>query len=47
MIEGVDLSQHINTSYKHLVTTLCLGKETLEFKEISEALMDHYHQKQN
>ena len=32
-------------SYKHLVTTLCWGKENLEFKEISRALMDHYHQK--
>ena len=33
--------------YEHLVTTLCWGKETLEFKEISRALMDHYHRKQN
>ena len=32
-------------SYKHLVTNLCWGKETLEFKEILGALMDHYHLK--
>ena len=75
MVDGADLTQHINTfnlvssdmiridiklddedkammlltllpaSYKHLVATLCRGKENLEFKEISRALMDHYHQK--
>ena len=34
-------------SFEHLVITLCWGKKTLEFKEISKALIDHYHQKQN
>ena len=34
-------------SYEHLVTTLCWGKETLEFKEILGALMGHYYRKQN
>ena len=35
----------IPASYKHLVTILCWGKETLEFKEISRVLKDHYHRK--
>ena len=35
----------IPTSYEHLVTILCWGKETLEFKEISGVLKDHYHRK--
>ena len=34
-------------SYEHLVTTLLWGKETLEFEEISGALLDYYQQKQN
>ena len=33
--------------YEHLVTTLIWGKETLEFKEILGALLDHYQRKQN
>lgn len=33
----------IPSSYEHLVTILCWGKETLEFKEISGVLKDHYH----
>ena len=77
MVDGADLTQHINTfnlvssdmiriniklddedkvmtlltslpaSYKHLVCNLMLGKETLEFKEVLGASMDHYHWKQN
>uniref|UniRef100_A0A2N9GJC7 Integrase catalytic domain-containing protein n=1 Tax=Fagus sylvatica TaxID=28930 RepID=A0A2N9GJC7_FAGSY len=32
-------------SYKHLVTTLLYGKETLELEEVSGALLDHYQRK--
>jgi hypothetical protein len=33
-------------SYEHLVTTLLYGKKTLEVEEVSNALLDHYQQKQ-
>jgi hypothetical protein len=36
----------LSTSYEHLVTTLLYGKETLEVEEVSNALLDHYQQKQ-
>ena len=41
------LLSSLPASYEHLVTTLLWGKETLEFEEISGALLDHYQQKQN
>ncbi|KAL0332845.1 UNVERIFIED_CONTAM: Retrovirus-related Pol polyprotein from transposon TNT 1-94 [Sesamum calycinum] len=34
-------------SYKHLVTTLTYGKETIKVDEITAALLAHYQQKQN
>uniref|UniRef100_A0A2N9J7Q6 Reverse transcriptase Ty1/copia-type domain-containing protein n=1 Tax=Fagus sylvatica TaxID=28930 RepID=A0A2N9J7Q6_FAGSY len=33
------------TSYEHLVTTLLYGKEIMELKEVSGALLDHYQWK--
>ena len=41
------LLSSLPASYEHLVTTLLWGKETLEFEEISGALLDHYQRKQN
>ena len=41
------LLSSLSASYEHLVTTLLWGKETLEFKKISGAQLDHYQQKHN
>ena len=41
------LLSSLPASYEQLVTTLLWGKETLEFEEISGALLDHYQRKQN
>ena len=41
------LLSSLSASYKHLVTTLLWGKETLEFEEIPGALLDYYQRKQN
>ena len=36
------LLSSLPASYEHLVMTLFWGKETMEFEEISRALLDHY-----
>ena len=41
------LLSSLSASYEHLVTTLLWGKETLEFKKIPGAQLDHYQQKHN
>ena len=38
------LLSSLPASYEHLVMTLFWGKETMEFEEISRALLDHYQQ---
>ena len=35
----------LSAPYEHLVTTLLYGKETLELKEVSGTLLDHYQRK--